>query len=83
MIPSPEKIALFTDGLQNLVLSYANKTAHAGFFTPLFEALKKDPDNRLWISPRQLDHFLSRDDINERSDDDKTLILAVYLPDSR
>jgi len=78
----PEKIALFTDGLQNLVLSYANKTAHAGFFTPLFEALKKDPDNQIMDLSSQLDTFLSQDDINERSDDDKTLILAVYSPGS-
>ena len=37
----PCEIALFTDGLQNLVLSFSQKTAHTGFFKPLFETLQK------------------------------------------
>ena len=74
---SPAEIALFTDGLQNLVLSFSQKKAHAGFFRPLFEALRKDPDNGFSGFSGQLDNFLARDDISARSDDDKTLVLAV------
>jgi len=76
---SPDEIALFTDGLQNLVLSFAQKKAHPGFFKPLFDALKNNPeDDRLNFSA-QLNSFLCRDDITARSDDDKTLVLAVRI----
>ncbi len=74
---APEEIALFTDGLQNLVLSYAQKKAHAGFFQPLFSALRKDPQNQISDFSGQLGRFLLRDDISARTDDDRTLVLAV------
>lgn len=76
---SPEEIALFTDGLQNLVLSFAQKKAHPGFFKPLFEALKKNPVEDFSDFSAQLSNFLCRDDITARSDDDKTLVLAVRM----
>jgi len=75
----PEEIAIFTDGLQNLVLSFVQKKAHAGFFRPLFEALQKTPENSLSGFVAQLHTFLSRDEINARSDDDRTLLLAVRM----
>jgi hypothetical protein len=78
---SPEEVALFTDGLQNLVLSFSQKKAHAGFFQPLFHALKNDPDNEFSDFSGQLKRFLSREDISARSDDDKTLVLAVHYKD--
>ncbi|MCX6688953.1 MAG: PP2C family serine/threonine-protein phosphatase [Methanoregula sp.] len=76
---SPDEIALFTDGLQNLVLSFAQKQAHAGFFVPLFDALRKNPENGFSDFSAQLENFLCRDDISARSDDDKTLVLAVRV----
>ena len=74
---SPEEIALFTDGLQNLVLSFSAKKAHAGFFRPLFDAIRKNRDNTLMDLSSYLEIFLKGNEINDRSDDDKTLILAV------
>lgn len=74
---SPEEVALFTDGLQNLVLSFSQKKAHAGFFRPLFEALRQDPGTGFADFDGQLNRFLLRDDISARSDDDRTLVLAV------
>jgi hypothetical protein len=76
-----EEIALFTDGLQNLVLSFSQKKAHTGFFKPIFEALKKDTDHEFFGSSPHLSSFLLHPEISERSDDDKTLILAVCFPD--
>jgi len=73
----PDEIALFTDGLQNLVLSFSQKTPHAGFFRPLFETLRKSPGGENLVLAEQLRTFLTSREINERSDDDKTLILAV------
>jgi len=76
---SPNEIALFTDGLQNLVLLYSQKIAHYGFFNPLFDAIRKNPCNDFFNLSTQLSGFLSRTEMNERSDDDKTLILALRL----
>ena len=73
---APDEIALFTDGLQTLVLSFSEKRAHAGFFRPLFDALRQSGDEVPGFSAH-LETFLSRDDIRRRSDDDKTLVLAV------
>ena len=75
----PDEIALFTDGLQSLVLSFAEKKAHAGFFLPLFAALEKCPSEGIGTLSAQLSSFLLRDDISARSDDDKTLVLAVRV----
>ncbi|AGB03789.1 PP2C family serine/threonine-protein phosphatase [Methanoregula formicica] len=74
---SPDEIALFSDGLQNLALSFAQKQAHAGFFQPLFAALRNDPASGFSDFAGQLERFLLRDDVSARSDDDKTLVLAV------
>jgi hypothetical protein len=75
---TPEEIALFTDGLQNLVLSFSQKKAHAGFFVPLFSALQNSPGDGSGFFSDQLKSFLSRDDISMRSDDDRTLVLAMH-----
>jgi len=74
---SPAEIALFTDGLQTLALSFSAKQAHAGFFGPLFTALRRDPGNEFSAFSQQLTGFLKRSDVSARSDDDKTLVLAV------
>lgn len=73
----PGEVALFTDGLQNLVLSFSQKIPHAGFFVPMFETLHKSCGGENPVLTEQLKTFLSSREINERSDDDKTLILAV------
>ena len=78
----PDEIALFTDGLQNLVLSFSTRTVHEGFFRPLFTALRKKPENGGADLTQHLIALFSRDDVNARSDDDKTLILAVNVPTS-
>lgn len=75
----PEEIAIFTDGLQNLVLSFAEKRAHAGFFSPLFAALRAGPGDGIGSLAAGLPAFLMREDIAARSDDDKTLVLAVRM----
>ncbi len=71
------ELALFTDGIQNLVLDYRTRTAHAPFFEPLFA----------WLRPRAAGHstelsealsvYLNSAKINARTDDDKTLLLAT------
>jgi hypothetical protein len=72
-----EEIAVFTDGIENLVLQKASKTAHAPFFDTMFPPVRKSlvagVDAEL---SRALDKYLSSPTINDRTDDDKTLILA-------
>ncbi len=72
------ELALFTDGLENLVLHKANRTVHAPFFDTMFPAIRGShatgEDAEL---SRALAQYLSTSKINERTNDDKTLILAT------
>lgn len=69
-----DELALFSDGLEMLALNYANKAAHAPFFAPLFRSLRSGSPVELAEPMRQ---FLDSKAINDRTDDDKTLILAT------
>lgn len=72
-----DEIALFTDGLQRLALVFATETAHEPFFEPMFKILRVSQDDRTDELCAALGRFLGSDAINERTDDDKTLILAT------
>jgi hypothetical protein len=67
-------VAGFTDGIQALALNYADKSVHVPFFAPIFTALRDCEDQTSLLSP--LIHFLSSEKVNERTDDDKTLVVA-------
>lgn len=75
-----DELALLTDGLQMLALSYANRQAHAPFFSPMFRVLR-DIDEPLSLIP-QLETFLNSENVNRRTGDDKTLVLATRLTNS-
>ncbi len=72
-----DEVALFTDGIQNLVLDYRTRKAYAPYFASMFA----------WLRPRRIGYsrelsdslveYLNSDRINGRTDDDKTLILAT------
>jgi hypothetical protein len=68
-------VALFSDGLQPLALHYSSRSVHAGFFDPMFATL------RATSNPEELElplcEFLRSPAVLERTDDDKTLILAT------
>ena len=74
-----EAIAVFTDGLQGLALNYADRSAYEPFFGPMFNLLRTAEE------PSDLDvpfrAFLDSPAINERTDDDKTLVVAVRMTD--
>jgi hypothetical protein len=75
------EVALFTDGLQMLALSMESQSAHQPFFTSLFPRLRlADDDNKIETLNRKLAEYLDSSQINERTDDDKTLFLATRLP---
>lgn len=73
----PERVALLTDGLQSLALRMADRTAHPGFFSPLFMDLLRQPEGEAEELREQLRDFLDSPRVNARTDDDKTLLLAV------
>jgi hypothetical protein len=73
---SVEELALFSDGLQGLVLDSRRRVAHTRFFEPMFVAMR-------WARPglsdglsRSLERFLCSRVVEARTDDDKSLILA-------
>lgn len=71
-----DEVALFTDGIQNLVLDYRTRAAHAPFFTPLFAWLRPRPAGFSEELSQSLAVYLNSEKINARTDDDKTLLLA-------
>ena len=77
------RAALFSDGLQALSVDQATNTPHVPFFRPFFEALEKtampEDDHPLQGA---LSRFLQDDRVNERTDDDKSLALAVWMAPS-
>lgn len=72
-----DEIALFTDGLESLVLHRASRTVHGPFFDSMFASVRKSAASGVDAElSRALGDYLSSPRINERTDDDKTLILA-------
>src|SRR6266545_464476 len=69
-------IALLTDGLEMVSMDLAEGAPHEPFFQRLFE-LARDTGEALEEQERELSDFLCSDRVSERTDDDKTLILAV------
>jgi Protein phosphatase 2C len=75
-----DRVALFSDGLELLVLQVSTQTAFAPFFDGVFEALKNSAAGKDRLRSRSLGQFLKSDRINQRTDDDKTLLLAYRVP---
>lgn len=72
-----DEFAVMSDGLQRLALDFANRRGHSGFFTPLFATLREHPDPAALAAG--LRAFLGSAQVNARTDDDKTLVLATRL----
>ncbi len=69
-------VALFTDGIQDLALTYATKTVHDRFFPSFRNGLLKAEDTTSLLIP--LLQFLNSSAVNQRTDDDKTLAMACW-----
>ena len=76
------RIAMFSDGIQNLVLDYRERTEpipHAPFFSAVFSWLEGQPDElTAYVGLRQ---FLKSPRVNARTNDDVSLLLARRLVD--
>lgn len=72
------EVAVFSDGLQMLALNMESCTAHQPFFSDLFRYLRMaDDDGKISVLNRKLGEYLNSTQINDRTDDDKTLFLAT------
>ena len=72
-----DEIALFSDGLQRLALSFEQRTPHTPFFDPMLNILRKQNPGECEALDEHLARFLNSSKVNERTDDDKTLVLAT------
>jgi hypothetical protein len=72
-----DEIALFTDGLENLVLHHSSKTVHDPFFNALLKPIRRStsPGHDESLSEK-LKEYLGSPAFCERTDDDKTLLIA-------
>ncbi len=68
---------LFSDGLQRLALNEAQKTAHSGFFEPLISTVRSSIEPE--VTKSRLEAFLHSDRINEKTDDDKSIVIACRI----
>lgn len=71
-----EEIAVFTDGLERLALDFVSGTAFQRFFETMFPALRKAGPGRRRALSSDLRAFLDSPMVVDRTDDDKTLIMA-------
>ena len=72
-----EEVAVFSDGIQNLVLDNKNRVAHSSFFEPMFGAVRKEGLGYSFELSSSLERYLNSRSILSRTDDDKSLILAT------
>jgi hypothetical protein len=70
-------VIAFSDGLQNLALETATRSAFSPFFVPLVATVRNSGD-----APRlqaELVEFLNSPSINARTDDDKSLVVGCRM----
>ncbi len=72
-----QEVALFSDGLQCMALVYESRTVHTPFFAPMFAVMHQAGADACVTLSVQLAAFLASARVNERTDDDKTLVLAT------
>jgi hypothetical protein len=71
------EVALLSDGIQRLALNYQTREPHQPFFAGFFPTLRSTAAGDLRSISDKLAEYLDSPKINERTDDDKTLVLAV------
>lgn len=71
-------LAVMSDGLIRLALRMPAQEPHVPFFQPLLNFVESSADET--EAARQLSAFLASERVNARTDDDKSLVLAVRVP---
>jgi hypothetical protein len=75
-----DDVALMTDGLERLALRFDALTPHPPFFQPLFAALRSA--GNVDALNKDLAQFLLSESIRNKTDDDRTLVLASRVDDA-
>ena len=69
-----EDVILFSDGIYSVAVDYQNNSPHEPFLIPMIAPLRNDLEaNGL---NEKLESFLASPKLNEKTDDDKTIVLA-------
>ena len=77
--PQPVQfICAATDGLEKVAIKFQDWSAFAPFFQPLEAFLRETQDPE--ANPDYLEQFLHSERLNQRTQDDKTLLLALAPP---
>ena len=72
------QFAVFSDGIERLVLDSQTRSAHQPFFDRMTNPLKASrAEGRDMALSRALERYLASPNVCERTDDDKTLFLGV------
>ncbi|MGV3615768.1 MAG: PP2C family serine/threonine-protein phosphatase [Fimbriimonas sp.] len=72
-----EEVALFSDGIQMLVLHPTDQSPHAAFFGTVFRTLREpgeDAASKAWLG-----NMLGSDMVTSRTDDDTSIVIARRL----
>ena len=72
-------LAMFSDGLEPVALDVRQQRAFAPFFEPFLRGLERCSDASLLRAP--LVEFLESERLSQKSDDDKTLVVAIARAD--
>jgi hypothetical protein len=73
-----DRIALFTDGIERLVLDFANNVVHPPALRSIFDWLVQRSEHQREEAPsKEFIAYLSSDLITSRTDDDTTLVMAT------
>lgn len=72
------RVAVFTDGIQRLALNMAANSPQERFFAPFFSGMAKATQEHEEQLTGLLQQFLASEQVNARTDDDKTLALAYW-----
>jgi hypothetical protein len=71
------EVAIFSDGLEAMVLDYRSRTVHQPFFNRIISPLRQESAaGNGPILSKHLETYLESSTVTERTDDDVTLILA-------
>lgn len=71
-----DEVAIFTDGIERLVLDFASTKVHQPFFRTIMRPLRNQPSGYSRRFSEQIGEFLREPRVADRSDDDRTLVVA-------
>ena len=77
--PPVQELAIFSDGIERLVLDMAARSVHSPAFRPIFQWLAGTAPNAVQGCKQALAAYLASDHVNRRTDDDKTLVMATRI----